>query len=405
MAYDARIFRVLIASPSDVDEERELVVSIIQAWNDLYSFARKVVLLPLRWETHTAPEYGTRPQEVINRAIVDECDLLVGIFWTRLGSPTGIADSGTLEEIERVGKAGKPIMLYFSRVAIDPEKIDMHQIEQLKKFKNNSYPKGLIENYRLISEFRDKFNRQLEMKIRELQQSEPKGAVPLRLTLLSERDAQPVGPKYEVALSSESVQNLQDVLEDKRERIQQLLDEKTAAELTQPVVIGIENTGSTGIRNWYVQLEFSTSSAELSLSNRHPGRSARVFYKNVFSSMRIRGSEALEALEKTFTQFEPGVLTSTEGVWKLGLEWDAIQPQRLRLVKPFLFLRAKSSGSLKIIAKIYSDSFAAPYLLEAELSVKSEISNAALDDALPEWKEILSDEENNKEKQNIITFN
>ena len=121
MAYDARVYRILIAFPSDVEEERDLVASAIQSWNDLYSHARKVVLLPLRWETHAAPEYGTRPQEVINRLIVDECDLLVGIFWTRIGSPTGIADSGTFEEIERVGKAGKPIMLYFSRVEIDPD--------------------------------------------------------------------------------------------------------------------------------------------------------------------------------------------------------------------------------------------------------------------------------------------
>src|SRR5438270_8352332 len=40
---------------------------------------------PLRWETHTAPEYGRRPQEVINRQIVDHCDFLVGVFWTRVG--------------------------------------------------------------------------------------------------------------------------------------------------------------------------------------------------------------------------------------------------------------------------------------------------------------------------------
>jgi hypothetical protein len=119
MAYDCRVYRILIASPSDVEEEREIAVRVIQEWNDLYSYTRKVALLPLRWETHTAPEYGTRPQEVINRAVVDECDLLVGIFWTRIGSPTGIADSGTLEEIERVGNAEKPIMLYFSRVEID----------------------------------------------------------------------------------------------------------------------------------------------------------------------------------------------------------------------------------------------------------------------------------------------
>jgi hypothetical protein len=147
MAYEGRVYRVLIASPSDVEDEREAAVRVIQEWNDLYSYTRKIVLLPLRWETHTAPEYGTRPQEVINRAIVDQCDLLVGIFWTRLGSPTGIAESGTLEEIERVGKAGKPIMLYFSRVPIDPERIDASQNERLKEFKTKSYPQGLVENF------------------------------------------------------------------------------------------------------------------------------------------------------------------------------------------------------------------------------------------------------------------
>jgi hypothetical protein len=69
MPFDTRTFRVLIASPSDVEEEREIAVRVIQEWNDLYSFTRRVVLLPLRWETHSAPEYGTWPQEVINRAI------------------------------------------------------------------------------------------------------------------------------------------------------------------------------------------------------------------------------------------------------------------------------------------------------------------------------------------------
>jgi len=114
MPYNSRAYSILIASPSDVEEEREIAVKVIREWNDLHSYSRGVVLLPLRWETHSAAEYGTRPQEVINRAIVDQCDLLVGIFWTRVGTPTGEAESGTLEEISRAAKAGKPIMLYFS---------------------------------------------------------------------------------------------------------------------------------------------------------------------------------------------------------------------------------------------------------------------------------------------------
>jgi hypothetical protein len=67
MAYDCRVYRILIASPSDVDDEREIAVRVIHAWNDLHSYGRKLALFPLRWETHTAPDYGSRPQEVVNR--------------------------------------------------------------------------------------------------------------------------------------------------------------------------------------------------------------------------------------------------------------------------------------------------------------------------------------------------
>jgi hypothetical protein len=114
MSYGARVFRILTASPSDVEDERELAVRTIQEWNDLHSADRRGVLLPLRWETHSAPRYGERPQEVINRQVVDHADLLIGVFWTRVGTPTGIAESGTLEEIERVAAEGKLVMLYFS---------------------------------------------------------------------------------------------------------------------------------------------------------------------------------------------------------------------------------------------------------------------------------------------------
>src|ERR1700683_1562412 len=172
MAYDSRTYRILIASPSDVDEEREIAVRVIQEWNNLYSYSRNVVLLPLRWETHTAPEYGTRPQEVINRAIVENCDLLLGIFWTRIGTPTGSADSGTLEEIERVAKAGKPVMLYFSRVGTDPDKIDVVQLKRLKAFKQKTYPNARTKSFNSQVEFRDKFAKQLELKVRELQKSD-----------------------------------------------------------------------------------------------------------------------------------------------------------------------------------------------------------------------------------------
>jgi hypothetical protein len=185
MAYSARVFRVLIASPSDVEEERDAVVSVIQAWNDLHSRSREIVLLPLRWETHTAPEFGTRLQDVINRAIVDDCDLVVGIFWTRIGSPSGEADSGTIEEIERASSANKPVMLYFSRAEINPHDIDMEQLRRLKLFEDRVKQNSLVETYKSKNQFRDKFSQQLEIKIKEIERLSNSRAKQFALSFLN----------------------------------------------------------------------------------------------------------------------------------------------------------------------------------------------------------------------------
>ena len=69
--------------------------------------------MPVRWETHAHPVTGTRPQGAINDQLVAQADLLVGMFWTKIGTSTGVAVSGTAEEIDKIVAAGKPAMLYF----------------------------------------------------------------------------------------------------------------------------------------------------------------------------------------------------------------------------------------------------------------------------------------------------
>ncbi|MGW6932811.1 hypothetical protein ACWGE0_22335 [Lentzea sp. NPDC054927] len=67
MPFDARVFQILIASPGDVQAERDTITEVIHEWNYLNSREKGIVLLPLRWETHAAPELNERPQVVINR--------------------------------------------------------------------------------------------------------------------------------------------------------------------------------------------------------------------------------------------------------------------------------------------------------------------------------------------------
>lgn len=114
MPYQATVYRILIASPSDVTSERKAIPDVIGAWNATHSEDYSVVLLPVMWETHSTPEMGDRPQAILNKQLVASCDLLVGAFWTRIGTHTGVSESGTIEEIEEIRKAGKPVLLYFS---------------------------------------------------------------------------------------------------------------------------------------------------------------------------------------------------------------------------------------------------------------------------------------------------
>ncbi len=145
----ARILRVLVASPSDVAEERKMVVEKILDWNARHSQS-PVRLEAILWETHAAPESrgeGEGPQPPINRHLVDPCDFAIGIFWTRIGTTTKVAPGGAVEEIERMLKARKPVMLYFSDAPVPRAKMDYEQMAQVDKFRASMQLDGLVWNY------------------------------------------------------------------------------------------------------------------------------------------------------------------------------------------------------------------------------------------------------------------
>jgi len=161
MAYPAKVFKIMIASPGDVEKERQIARDVIHEWNAVNSEHRRIVLLPIGWETHSVPEMGERPQEIINRQILRDCDMLIAAFWTRLGTPTGTSKSGTVEEIEEHIAAGKPTMIYFSSQPVTLESVDSDQYQRLRDFRDTCEKRGLIEKYESLSEFRAKLTRQL----------------------------------------------------------------------------------------------------------------------------------------------------------------------------------------------------------------------------------------------------
>jgi len=155
----------MIASPGDVSQERRVIRDVIDEWNTIHAEDRHVVLMPVGWETQSSPAMGDRPQAIINKQLLEQSDLLVAVFWTRLGSPTGTTNSGTVEEIEEHLAAKKPIMLYFSSAPVRLDSVDNEQYSALKAFKDSCKQKGLIEEYGDLGEFRAKFSRQLAQTV------------------------------------------------------------------------------------------------------------------------------------------------------------------------------------------------------------------------------------------------
>jgi hypothetical protein len=66
MPYQATVLKIMIASPSDVSIERGIIREALYEWNAVNSDMRKIVLLPVAWETHSSPEMGEPPQKIIN---------------------------------------------------------------------------------------------------------------------------------------------------------------------------------------------------------------------------------------------------------------------------------------------------------------------------------------------------
>jgi len=159
------LVEVMIASPSDVAAERQIVRDVVHEWNAIHAKDRGIILMPVGWESHSSPTMGARPQEIINKQILKDCDLLVAVFWTKFGSPTGKAGSGTAEEIDEHIASGKPCLIYFSSEPVVADSIDQSQYQALKVFERNKMEKGLVARYSTKAEFREMLARQLAQTI------------------------------------------------------------------------------------------------------------------------------------------------------------------------------------------------------------------------------------------------
>ena len=136
-------YRILVASPNDVRDERESIKEVIDELNNTYGVRENVVIELVRWETHSAPAISnTSIQDIIDKDLGDDYDLFVGILWKKFGTPTKKFDSGTEQEFRNAysrfvaNPSTVQILFYFKTLPpLSLSDIEPNELRKVNEFK------------------------------------------------------------------------------------------------------------------------------------------------------------------------------------------------------------------------------------------------------------------------------
>lgn len=168
-------YKVFLASPGDVQEERGIVRKVIETYNQIHS-SDNIRLELLCWEDSTHPSFGDYPQDVVNSQIGDDYDVFIGILWARFGTPTPKYESGTEEEFYRAYERYKngdsiELLVYRKDESIPPSSIDVEQLQKVNSFTSEV---GKLGGYYFTfigkEQFHDMLLKHLEGVIRDLEE-------------------------------------------------------------------------------------------------------------------------------------------------------------------------------------------------------------------------------------------
>jgi formylglycine-generating enzyme required for sulfatase activity len=186
--------KIFLSSPGDVAEERALAVQVIERLNYDPLLSGRITLKPIAWDMpgSGAPMLATvTPQQAVNDGMPTpaQCDIVVVIFWTRMGTPLPPEYtkpdgsrylSGTeweyLDAVNHAREHGTPDVLVYRRtadVAFSPSNPDfMQKYEQWQHvqrfFEQFTAPDGSLNaGYNPYQQPED-FRERLEHHIRAL---------------------------------------------------------------------------------------------------------------------------------------------------------------------------------------------------------------------------------------------
>jgi hypothetical protein len=105
------------------------------------------MVLPLHWSDHSVPTHGARPQESLNKQLVESADIVLALFWHRLGTRTGDSESGTVEEINEGLNRGAHVAILRCNKPVPPNDVEEEQAAPLRDYLASIQDQSLLREY------------------------------------------------------------------------------------------------------------------------------------------------------------------------------------------------------------------------------------------------------------------
>jgi len=177
-----RHLKVVVVSPGDVPGERNSLAQVFEDLNRNTASERGFYLDLLSWENDVYPRFRREGiQAAIDESLqIQDCDIIIGMFWARFGTPVSDANSGTEHELRIAYEAWKQtkrphIMLYFKSVGFSPSSVE--EADQLKKvleFKETFAQEAIYGRYQDVDDFKRRVSNDLTQLLRELTPGDPR---------------------------------------------------------------------------------------------------------------------------------------------------------------------------------------------------------------------------------------
>ncbi len=215
------IYDLLISCPGDVTDYLEILKESVATFNRSFGVLNNIEVVTKHWSTDSYPESGDKPQELLNKQFVRNCDAAVSIFWTRFGTETDKYGSGTEEEIEEMLLADKQVFMYFLDETINPSEVDIAQYQKVLDFRKKYEDRGVYAVVKDKDDFQRKFTNHLSLYFLKLISEEEQISKKILKPVLTIRDINTSSDEYS-SLSRSSLLELNFINEKKEEIIKNI---------------------------------------------------------------------------------------------------------------------------------------------------------------------------------------